>query len=114
VLDQFTNDSLAFIFVYGLANYHYPEHPDPCATWMTIQLAPPDTVYRGPFTEYDPDQINRAFNRTGIFLVLSDTSRIISADSTIVSSLGIFNHCVVLKPWGAFAPGFGPVSEDLV
>lgn len=115
VLDQFKNDSLAFTFVVGLANFSHPDQPcSGCNTWMTIQLAPPDTIYRGPFIEYDPEQLNRSFNRTGIFITLSDTSRIISVDSTIVCPLGTFHHCMVLKPWGAFAPGFGPVGPNYV
>jgi len=115
VMEQFKYDSLAFVLAYGLASFFHPDQPSLCATWMTIQKRPPYAVDKGRYTdEYDKDLICRPFEKTGWFIDLADTAMVLSEDSTITCPLGIFHQCVVVKTWGALAPGFGPVSSNLL
>jgi len=81
---------------------------------MTIQIRPPFAIDKGEYIEYDDELLNRSFIKTGSYIDLADSTTIISYDSTIICPVGTFNHCIVLKSIGAFAPGFGPVDQNLV
>jgi len=115
ILDKFKNDSLAFVLAIGLAENFYPTKPNTCnALWMTIQIRPPFAIDKGEYIEYDDELLYRPFSKTGSFIDLADSTTIISFDSTIICPVDTFNHCIVLKSLGAFAPGFGPVNQNLV
>lgn len=108
VLDQFKCDSLAYILSSGPLGC-FGDPMSFCGGWFAIKFSPPSIILEGAaITDQDP------FIQTGNWLDISDSTKLISLDSTVTCPCGTFYHCIVDQRGLIWAPGFGPVSENLV
>jgi len=77
-------------------------------THFTLKFQPAIKIMEGVFSSLDS---GIPFYPVSTWL---DLSNLVALDSTITCSIGTFYHCIIDQRGRAFAPGFGPVSANLV
>jgi len=114
VFQQFKYDSSAYVLLSGFSDppviskdtikYNW--------AWFSIKFVSPYLINQGHLVPFD--QVEYHFVTSGAWLDISDSTKLISIDSTVTCPCGTFYHCIVDQRGKIWAPGFGPVSENLV
>ncbi len=114
IFQQFKYDSTAYILFSGFSDppvlledtikFNY--------VWSSIKFVTPCRIDRGPLVPFDQD--GSQFVSTGTWLDISDSTKLITLDSTVTCPCGTFYHCIVDQRGKIWAPGFGPVSANLI
>ena len=110
VIQQYESDSTLYDIGSGPSDRYNNNDPmDFSLNWWPIKFVLPNLIYQGVYS--GPKQ---TFYPISPWLDLSDSTKFISLDSTIIRPAGTFHNCIVERDGGVWAPGFGPVSPNLV
>ncbi|HOT98889.1 MAG TPA: T9SS type A sorting domain-containing protein [bacterium] len=110
VLEQFTDDSARFYVGSGPSDkYNMNDPMDFSLNCWEIRFESSQLIRYGAYR--NPEQ---PFLFLSECLDLSDNTKFISLDSTIMRPAGTFHHCIVERDGDIWAPGFGPVPANLV